>query len=281
MQIIRTVAEMKDFVKKARAQGLTIGLVPTMGYLHKGHLTLMERAKRECQVVVASIFVNPLQFGVGEDFETYPRDLTRDGELAESVGVDAIFAPTTAEMYPKGYQTTVEVDKLPNHLCGLSRPGHFKGVTTVVNKLFNIVQPDKAYFGQKDAQQVLVLRRMVTDLNMNLDIIAVPIVREGDGLALSSRNIYLSPEERQAALVLSRSLQSAREWAEKGEKSGPQLRQRIIDFIEKEPLANIEYVEVKTEENLEDAEHLTGNVMIALAVRFGSTRLIDNTVITL
>ncbi|HEX3032046.1 MAG TPA: pantoate--beta-alanine ligase [Bacillota bacterium] len=281
MQIIKTVAEMKEFVKKARRQGQTVGLVPTMGYLHEGHLTLMKQAKKECQVVVASIFVNPLQFGVGEDFETYPRDLTRDAELAESVGVDAIFAPTAGEMYPKGYQTTVEVGELANHLCGLSRPGHFKGVTTVVNKLFNIVQPDKAFFGQKDAQQVLVLKRMAADLNMNLELVTVPIVRESDGLAMSSRNVYLSPEERQAALVLNRSLQAARQWVHEGEKSGTRLRQRVVEFIEQEPLARIDYVEVKSEETLETAEVLEGSVLIALAVRFGNTRLIDNTVITL
>ncbi len=280
MQIIKTVAEMKDFVHKIKAAGNSLALVPTMGYLHQGHLTLMREAKAACNTVVTSIFVNPLQFGVGEDYEEYPRDLTRDAQLAEPAGVDAIFAPAVAEMYPKGYHTFVDVEEITNHLCGRSRAGHFRGVTTVVNKLFNIVQPDKAFFGQKDAQQVLVIKRMVADLNMNLEIVTVPIVREEDGLAMSSRNVYLTPEERRAALMLNRSLQQAKAAIEAGERRGSAIRDTIIQTIETEKLANIDYVEVVAMSSLEPQEKLEGEILIALAVRFGKTRLIDNIMLT-
>lgn len=280
MQIIKTVAEMQDFVHRIKAAGKSLALVPTMGYLHEGHLTLIREAKAACDTVVASIFVNPLQFGVGEDYEEYPRDLTRDARLSESAGVDAIFAPPVAEMYPKGYHTFVEVEEITNHLCGRSRPGHFRGVTTVVNKLFNIVQPDKAFFGQKDAQQVLVIKRMAADLNMNLEIVTVPIVREEDGLAMSSRNVYLTPEERRAALVLNKSLQQAKTAIEAGERRGSAIRDMIIQTIETEKLANIDYVEVVSMSSLQPQETLKGEVLIALAVRFGKTRLIDNVMLT-
>ena len=279
MQIIKTIAEMKMFTADARTRGQTIGLVPTMGYLHEGHLTLVRESASKSDVNVVSIFVNPLQFGQGEDYGEYPRDLTRDAALAEGAGVDVIFAPTAAEMYPKGYNTFVEVLGVTESLCGRSRPGHFQGVTTVVNKLFNIIQPNFAFFGQKDAQQVLVIQKMVADLNMNLEIIVVPIVRETDGLAMSSRNVYLSPEERQAALVLSRSLAQARLMTEQGERNPEEVKSAVKRFISEEPLAKIDYVELLSIPNLEPTEHLQRRNLLALAVFVGKTRLIDNLVL--
>jgi pantoate--beta-alanine ligase len=276
MEIIRDIATMKAFTGKLRQEGKSIGFVPTMGYLHEGHLTLMKEAKRACDVVIVSIFVNPLQFGQGEDYKDYPRDLTRDAAMAESVGVDALFAPSVTEMYPRGFASFVEVNNITERLCGASRPGHFRGVSTVVTKLFNIVQPDQAFFGQKDAQQVTVIKRMVEDLNMNLSIRVVPIVREGDGLAMSSRNVYLSLDERKAALVLSRSLQEAQHLLEDGERKGDVLRSKITSVICTEPLANIDYVSVSDLTNLDEINTVTGPILIALAVRFGKTRLIDN-----
>jgi len=279
MMIIRDITQIKEVVRQARAAGKTIGLVPTMGYLHEGHLTLMREARKRCDLVVVSIFVNPLQFGAGEDYEEYPRDLSRDAELAAGVPVDIIFAPAVTAMYPKGYNTFVEVEGITETLCGRSRPGHFRGVTTVVNKLFNLVEPNLAFFGQKDAQQVEVIRRMVEDLNMNLEIVTVPIVREADGLAMSSRNVYLSPEEREAALVLNRSLVSAREMIGRGERDAFKIRQCIVDMIEREPLAHIDYAEVVGLPYLEPLAELAGRVLIAIAVRIGKTRLIDNIVV--
>lgn len=279
MLIIETIAEIREVINAYKAKGQIIAFVPTMGYLHEGHLTLMREAKKACDVVVVSIFVNPLQFGVGEDYEEYPRDLSRDSELAESAGVDVIFAPKVKEMYPKGYNSYVEVFGLTDKLCGQSRPGHFKGVTTVVNKLFNIVAPHKAFFGQKDAQQVLVIKKMVSDLNMDLEIITVPIVREKDGLAMSSRNVYLTPEERNSALVLSKSLSFAKEEIAKGLRDKKQLQNKIISFISQETIADIDYVEILNIPNLEEQEVLENNILIALAVRFGKTRLIDNMVV--
>ena len=276
MQILKTVSAVKDYIRGVKAVGKSLGFVPTMGYLHEGHLTLMREAKATCDVVIVSIFVNPLQFGVGEDYEEYPRDLTRDAELCQSVGVGAIFAPAAAEMYPKGYYTFVDLEELPNHLCGLARPGHFRGVSTVVSKLFNIVQPDKAFFGQKDAQQALIIKRLAADLNMNLDIVVVPIVREEDGLAMSSRNVYLTPEERQAAPVLYQSLQQAKAAIEAGETKGGAIRDLMMNSIQQQKLAKIDYVEVVSGSSLERMERLEGEVLIALAVRFGKTRLIDN-----
>lgn len=280
MEIIKTTAEIKDYVRQVKATGKSLALVPTMGYLHEGHLTLMREAKAACDIVVVSIFVNPLQFGVGEDYTEYPRDLTRDAQMAESVGVDAIFAPTAGDMYPKGYHTFVDVEEITNHLCGRSRPGHFRGVSTVVNKLFNIVQPDQAFFGQKDAQQLRIIKQMVADLNMNLEIVAVPIVREEDGLAMSSRNVYLTRSERRAAPVLHQSLQQAKEAIEAGERNGGIIRDLILRRITSEKLANIDYVEVVSMSGLEPQEKLEGEILIALAVRFGKTRLIDNIMLT-
>jgi pantoate--beta-alanine ligase len=276
MQILKTVAKVKAYIRGVKAVGKSVGFVPTMGYLHEGHLTLMREAKANCDVVIVSIFINPLQFGVGEDFEEYPRDLTRDAELCQSVGIGAIFAPAVAEMYPKGYHTFVDLEELPNHLCGLARPGHFRGVSTVVSKLFNIIQPDKAFFGQKDAQQALIIKRLAADLNMNLDIVVVPIVREEDGLAMSSRNVYLTPEERQAAPVLYQSLQQAKAAIEAGETKGEAIRNLMINSIQQQKLAKIDYVEVVSRSSLEGLERLEGEVLIAVAVCFGKTRLIDN-----
>ncbi|GAW27482.1 pantoate--beta-alanine ligase [Carboxydocella sp. ULO1] len=279
MEIITSVREMQALARKWRQGGKSIGFVPTMGYLHEGHLTLMRKARTENEITVASIFVNPLQFGVGEDYEEYPRDLERDAPLAEAAGVDYLFVPTVREMYPRGYQTFVEVTEVTRGLCGASRPGHFRGVTTVVMKLFNIVKPDRAYFGWKDAQQVQVIRRMVEDLNLDVEIIPVPIVREADGLALSSRNVYLEPEERKAALVLSRSLKRAEELVAQGERQPEVIKEQVKQMIEAEPLAQIDYVELVALPDLTPLEQLQGQALLALAVRIGKTRLIDNTVL--
>ncbi|HOV80300.1 MAG TPA: pantoate--beta-alanine ligase [Bacillota bacterium] len=280
MFICHTIAEIRDFVRKARAAGNTVGLVPTMGYLHEGHLELMRRAKERCGTVVISIFVNPTQFGPGEDFDRYPRDLERDARLAEEVGVDAIFNPSAGEMYPQGYCTYVEVERITSVLCGLSRPGHFRGVATVVTKLFNIVNPDYAFFGQKDAQQALVIKRMVADLNMSVEIVTVPTVREVDGLAMSSRNVYLKSEEREAALVLSRSLQKAREVFASGERDCAKIRQLVVDMIEGEPLAGIDYAEIYGYPDLEPIDKIKDRALLALAVKIGRTRLIDNVILS-
>ncbi|WP_379162564.1 pantoate--beta-alanine ligase [Paenibacillus sp. sgz5001063] len=262
-----------------------IGFVPTMGYLHEGHASLIRKAGEMTNTVVMSIFVNPLQFGPNEDFSSYPRDEHRDLELAEREGADIVFIPSVEEMYPQPIRTKVTVDSLTTQLCGASRPGHFDGVTTVVSKLFNMVQPDYAFFGLKDAQQVAVLRRMVSDLNMNVEIVACPIVREGDGLALSSRNVYLSSEERQQALVLSRSLRETRKALEEGTvRTVEEARTLLVSIISSSPLAVIDYVEILSFPGLESLEdgallsHAEGEVIMALAVKFGRTRLIDNNV---
>ncbi len=279
IKVIEMIAEMKEIVSKVKRQGKTIGFVPTMGYLHEGHLTLMRKAAEKTDFVVASIFVNPLQFGVGEDFEDYPRDLERDIRLAESAGVSLMFTPGVNEMYPGGYGTTVDVGNLTDKLCGRSRPGHFRGVTTVVTKLFNIVEPDIAFFGQKDAQQAVVLKKMAADLNMNLEIEVVPIVRETDGLAMSSRNKYLAPEERKAALVLSKGLELARNLVGAGARNTADLKREITNFIIREPRARIDYVEILSFPGLKETENMDGRVIIALAVFIGDTRLIDNMVL--
>ncbi|SHE81643.1 pantoate--beta-alanine ligase [Desulfofundulus australicus DSM 11792] len=279
MLVCRTIKEIRDFVHQARSRGLSVGFVPTMGYFHEGHLTLMRRAKEACDVVVVSIFVNPLQFGPREDYDRYPRDLDRDVSLAREVGVDAIFHPSVEEMYPPGFATHVDVEGLTGCLCGLSRPGHFRGVATVVTKLFNIVRPDRAFFGQKDAQQALVIRRMVEDLNMDLEIVTVPTVREDDGLAMSSRNVYLSPEERRAATVLPRSLEAARRAYEAGERDADRLVELVRSMIAAEPRAEIDYVDLRSVPDLQPVSRLEGPALLALAVRFGCTRLIDNVVL--
>jgi pantoate--beta-alanine ligase len=279
VKIIETIKDMRDFVQRTKAQGMTIGLVPTMGSLHEGHISLMQEAKKCCDVVVASIFVNPTQFGPNEDFKQYPRDLSGDSKQAEKTGVDVIFHPQAIEMYPAGYSSFVEVNGITEKLCGLSRSGHFRGVATVVTKLFHIVQPDKAFFGQKDAQQVLVLKRMVADLNMNVVLEIVPIVREGDGLAMSSRNAFLSVEERRAALVLSRSLKLAEKIVAGGEYNVKTIKQQVMNEIQQETLAQIDYVEVYSYPSLEELGVLSDKALLALAVRIGKTRLIDNTIL--
>lgn len=280
MELIRTVQAMRQAVKAARQAGKRIGFVPTMGYLHQGHLTLMRQARQECDFVVVSIFVNPTQFGPNEDFDRYPRNLERDMELCSSVPVDAIFHPDVAEMYPQPFLTQVSVSQITDTLCGASRPGHFGGVATVVTKLLNIVRPDVAFFGQKDAQQVAVIRRMVRDLNMDdMEIRPVPTVREADGLALSSRNVYLSPEERQGALVLSRSLRFAQERVAAGERDMAALRNAMAEMIAAEPLAQIDYVQIVDYDTLQPVEALQGKALAALAVKFGKTRLIDNCIL--
>ena len=279
MQVIQSIDEIKAFVRSVRGQNKIIGFVPTMGYLHEGHLTLIREARNQTDFVVVSIFVNPLQFGVGEDYQEYPRDLRRDTSLAEAAGADVIFAPQVREMYPQGYSTFVDVEKLTDKLCGRSRPGHFKGVTTVVTKFFNIVQPDIAFFGQKDAQQAAVLQKMAKDLNMNLTIQIHPTVREKDGLAMSSRNSYLNPEERAAALCLYRSLEAAKNLVDAGERNTGALKQKIEGLIGQEPLARIDYVEILSFPELAETEYLKGSSLAALAVFIGRTRLIDNIIV--
>ncbi|MGI1659976.1 MAG: pantoate--beta-alanine ligase [Desulfitobacterium sp.] len=279
MIICKLISEVRQIVKEQRANGKSIALVPTMGFLHQGHLTLVEEAKKSGAFVVMSIFVNPLQFGPNEDFARYPRDLERDAQKAAGAGVDVIFNPEVEEMYPTKNLTYVEVGELGDSLCGASRPGHFRGVTTVVSKLFHCVQPDQAYFGQKDYQQYLIVRQMVQDLNFPIEVIAVPIVREEDGLALSSRNVYLTPEQRKEALVLQRSLTEAEEWVRQGERSAQVITEQIKAKITSETSGEVDYVEIRSADDLSALTILQGIVLIALAVRFGSTRLIDNKVL--
>ena len=279
MQIVTHIAELKQKIREARARGNTIGVVPTMGYLHEGHLTLMRRARTEQGFVIATLFVNPLQFGPTEDYAVYPRDLSRDSALAESTGIDVLFAPSVDEMYPAGNGRTltfVDVEKITTFLCGASRPGHFRGVATVVTKLFNITEADVAYFGQKDAQQVAVIRRMVADLNMNVKIVPVPIVRESDGLALSSRNQFLSPAQRQAGLVLFRSLTRARALLEDGERDSAVILSAMNELIRQEPMAELDYIAIVDTQTLEPLKQISGDALVALAALFGKTRLIDN-----
>lgn len=280
MQVIKTVVEMKNFVRAVKKAGKTIGLVPTMGALHKGHLTLMKAAKEKCDIVIASVFVNPTQFGPNEDFAAYPREFESDCAKLESVGVDAVFHPEASELYSKNYTAYVTVDgDITSKLCGARRPGHFRGVATVVTKLFNITEADHALFGQKDAQQVVVIKRFVRDLNINVAVEMVPIVRDENGLALSSRNKYLSVDEKEAALVLSASLKAAKEAYTKGEKNVTVLKSLLTKQIQAEPLADIDYVEIYSFPDLEEIETVKGQAIIALAVRFGTTRLIDNAII--
>ena len=279
MRTETTVAGMTAAVAELKAQGRSIGLVPTMGYLHEGHLSLVRECRKSADVAVASIFVNPLQFGPQEDFRRYPRDPERDAALLEKEGVDILFLPADQEMYPEGFRTAVEVAGLQDKLCGRSRPGHFRGVATVVLKLFNIVRPDYAFFGQKDAQQVVILRRMVEDLNMDVEIRAMPIIREPDGLAMSSRNTYLNDDERRAALILFRSLEEARRMFEKGQRAASQIRERLLRIIASEHLARIDYAEVVDPGSLEPVEKIDGEALVALAVYIGRTRLIDNLIL--
>ena len=276
MKVVETVDEMK---RLSRGLIEPMGFVPTMGYLHEGHLSLVKRARMENASVVVSIFVNPMHFGPKEDFRTYPRDTQRDLALLEKEKTDVVFMPSEAEIYPDGFNSWVEVSKLTERLEGASRPGHFKGVTTVVAKLFNIVEPTKAYFGQKDAQQAIVINKMVADLNMNLEVVTCPTVREPDGLAMSSRNIYLNPEEHQAALVLYQALNLAQTLWSQGEKDAKRIRQQMTGLIQKQPLANIDYVSIADPKTLKELEEVSPPALASLAVRFGKTRLIDNVVL--
>ncbi len=279
MDVVQLVTEVRRQVGAARRAGKRIGLLPTLGALHTGHARLMEQAAAGCDYLVVSIFVNPLQFGPHEDYQRYPRQLAADVAICREKGVALVFAPEPAEMYPEASYTYVEVERLTAGLCGASRPGHFRGVTTVVAKLFNIVQPDVAYFGQKDAQQVAVVQRMVQDLNFPLTIAVLPTVRAEDGLALSSRNAYLSPAERQAAPVLFKALTAARELVAAGERSAANLRAALRQILQSEPLSRVDYAEVVDAGTLEPVELVKGRVLVALAVYIGRTRLIDNIVL--
>ena len=276
MKLVKTISEVKDTVKEWKKEGLSIGFVPTMGYLHEGHGSLITKARENNDRVVVSIFVNPMQFGENEDLDSYPRDIDKDSAYVEELGGDLIFNPEPSEMYNDGFCSYVDMSVLTEELCGLSRPVHFRGVCTVVNKLFNIVQPDRAYFGQKDAQQLAIIKRMVKDLNMNLEIIGCPIVREEDGLAKSSRNTYLNAEERKAALVLNKSLKLGKELLDSGCRDANEVRKVIIENIEKEPLANIDYVKVVDGLTMQQVEKIEKEVLVAIAVYIGKTRLIDN-----
>jgi pantoate--beta-alanine ligase len=276
MKVITSVAGMKSLARQWKKEGKSIGFVPTMGYLHEGHLSLVRESKERADVTVVSIFVNPAQFGPNEDFKKYPRDLEKDSAYLEKGGVDFLFYPDAAEIYPPGYMTYVEVHGLQDRLCGKSRPGHFRGVATVVLKLFEIVGPDLAFFGAKDAQQVLIIEKMAADLDLDTEVVTCPIVREPDGLALSSRNAYLSSEERKAALVLSRSLRWAERTISAGECDAVRVIAGIRSLIEAEPLARVDYVEAVDPLDLDSVAEIRGDVLIALAVFVGSTRLIDN-----
>jgi pantoate--beta-alanine ligase len=277
MLVARTIADIRSW---RRAVTGTVGLVPTMGYLHEGHLSLVRASRSGCGHTAATIFVNPTQFGPTEDLSRYPRDEARDLALLEQEGVDAVFIPSVEEMYPDGYSTYVTVENLTARLEGASRPTHFRGVTTVVMKLLQISQPDRAYFGQKDAQQLAVVRRMVSDLDVPVEIVGLPIVRESDGFALSSRNVYLTPDQRAAALVLNRAIQHAAQRFEQGERDATALRRVIEDTIRAEPLADIDYVSIADAESLDELDHIDRPALASVAVRFGSTRLIDNTTLT-
>jgi pantoate--beta-alanine ligase len=276
MKIIESIRELREELKPLRSG--KIGFVPTMGYLHEGHLSLVRRARRECDTVVMSVFVNPLQFGPNEDFDRYPRDLERDAGMAREAGVDFLFAPSVAEMYPDSPRTKVTVSGLTERLCGASRPGHFDGVATVVTKLFNIVQPDRAYFGLKDAQQVAVIEQMVRDLNIPVEIVPCETVREADGLAMSSRNVYLSTEERKQATILYQALREAKVGLESGRfRTAEEVNRFVREKIMTQPLAEIDYVETLSYPRLEPPENLESErIIVAVAVRFGKTRLIDN-----
>jgi pantoate--beta-alanine ligase len=276
MQVIESIQDMKAL--RAKTQG-TVGFVPTMGFLHDGHLSLVRQSVKDNQNTVVSIFVNPTQFGPNEDFNSYPRDLERDLRLLEKEKTDIVFFPPGKDMYPDDYCTWVNVERITDRLEGKIRPGHFRGVSTIVNKLFNIVQPDKAYFGQKDAQQALVILKMVDDLNMNLAVIIMPTLREKDGLAMSSRNVYLNTEERRAATVLFKALSLAKQLIQSGEISVNSIRNQMISVINSEPLAKIDYVSLANTKTLEELSEINQNVLVSLAVRIGKTRLIDNLII--
>jgi pantoate--beta-alanine ligase len=279
MKIVKSVSEMQQLADLWRRDGKVIAFVPTMGYLHEGHLALMRAARKEGDVLVISIFVNPIQFGPQEDYERYPRDLERDLRLAESVNVDVVFAPEVKEMYPDGFQTIVDVTELSKPLCGKSRPGHFRGVATVVAKLFNIVKPHVAVFGEKDFQQLVVIRRMVKDLNMDVRIIGHPIVREADGLAMSSRNVYLSPEERKVALRLSQSLKKARRLVAQSVLDAQEILKAVVSHLCQDDALRLDYAELRDPETLEEVSVVNKPTLLAIAAFVGKTRLIDNCIL--
>jgi len=277
--IVEKVKDMKELSKKYLKENKTIGFVPTMGFLHEGHLSLVRRARGENDIVVVSIFVNPTQFGPNEDYESYPRDLERDVKLLKELNVDVVFHPPVEEMYPKDFSTYVEETKLSRYLCGKSRPGHFRGVCTIVTKLFNIVRPTRAYFGQKDAQQFRVIKRMVRDLNMDVELVECPIVREHDGLAMSSRNIYLSDDERVQALALYNSLKLAENLVKSGERDAKVVKNAMKEFLSRYDKVKIDYVEIVDEETLEPVKHIEGKAIVAIACWVGKARLIDNVIV--
>lgn len=279
MKTIENIARMSTYSKIVRKEGKSIGFVPTMGALHEGHLSLARTAKKHADVVVMSIFINPIQFGPSEDLAAYPRDFKRDEELARSAGVDVLFYPTESQMYPPAFSTYVNVENITEKLCGKSRPGHFRGVTTIVMKLFHIVKPDIAYFGQKDAQQAAVIKKMVEDLNVDIDIKVLPIVREKDGLAMSSRNVRLSPDERKDALVLYRSLKKAEELVKGGERDAAKIVAAMTEMIKAVPSARIDYISIVDAKELKDMQAIAGEALISLAVFIGQTRIIDNIII--
>jgi len=280
MKTIESISRMSTFSKIVKKEGKSIGLVPTMGALHEGHLSLARTAKKHADVVVMSIFVNPIQFGQSEDLDKYPRDFKRDEELARLAGVDVIFYPSASQMYPEGFSTYVDVEGLTDTLCGASRPGHFRGVTTVVMKLFAIVKPDVAYFGQKDAQQAIVINKMVNDLDLDVDVKVLPVVREKDGLAMSSRNVYLSTDERKEAAVLYQALRKAEELIRQGETETAKVIRAMEEMIKAKHNARIDYIAVVDPKNLKDAKTISGEALVALAVFIGKTRLIDNIIVS-
>ena len=281
MEIVKTVGEIRDIVKAWRREGLTVGLVPTMGYLHEGHQSLIARSAAQNDRTVVSVFVNPSQFGPNEDLEAYPRDIERDKAAVVAAGGDVIFHPEPEEMYPPHFTSFVDTTETTELLCGAVRPVHFRGVCTVVSKLFNIVQPDRAYFGQKDAQQLATIKRFVRDLNFDIEIVPCPIVREEDGLAKSSRNTYLNPQERKAALILSKSLTIGRQLVEAGERDANVVATAIRQHLETEPLAKVDYVEVVDFETVQRVNRIAGETLVAIAVYIGKTRLIDNFIVNL
>jgi len=276
MIIVKTIKEVREKVKEWRDAGLSVGLVPTMGYLHEGHASLIKTSSSANDRTVVSVFVNPIQFGPSEDLESYPRDIEHDSEIAQAAGADLIFNPEPEEMYLDNFSTFVDMTGLTEELCGLSRPGHFRGVCTVVTKLFNIVKPDRAYFGKKDAQQLAVIRHMVQDLNVDIEVVGCPIVREEDGLAKSSRNTYLSPEERKAAVVLSKSINAGKEMVKSGEKDAGIILAKMQEIIEAEPLAKIDYIKMVDADTIKQTKTIEAPAICAMAVYIGKTRLIDN-----
>lgn len=278
MQVTNTIEKTRELVNNWKKEGKTIGLVPTMGYLHEGHASLIRRCREENDIVVVSDFVNPTQFGPNEDLEAYPRDFDRDSALCECIGADLIFCPSPVEMYHDPH-AFVSIDTLSDTLCGKTRPIHFKGVCTVVSKLFNIVKPDRAYFGQKDAQQLAIIKHMVQDLNMDINVVGCPIVREEDGLAKSSRNTYLSPEERKAALILSKTVKLAKELIDAGEKDADVVVAKMKENIETEPMAKIDYVKAVNGLTMQQQKEIKAPMLIAMAVYIGKTRLIDNMIL--